>query len=146
MAQSIVQLQKCNHYNWCSARVTTRFLVCLELRAFFCCDAISETDAVAAQSFRSNGSQAGEWGSGAGKGGGAGGSVREAGGSFGKMEAAREEEYFRKLQKDQISKLKGHLHEEISHHEDEIKRLQDEIQRHKGKIHELSAEEGKIGK
>ncbi|KFM77307.1 ATPase inhibitor mai-2, mitochondrial, partial [Stegodyphus mimosarum] len=62
-------------------------------------------------SFRSNGSQAGEWGSGAGKGGGAGGSVREAGGSFGKMEAAREEEYFRKLQKEQISKLKGHLHE-----------------------------------
>ncbi|GFT97416.1 hypothetical protein NPIL_409791 [Nephila pilipes] len=43
-------------------------------------------------SMRSNG----EWGSGSGKGGGSGGSVRDAGGSFGKMEAAREEEYFRK--------------------------------------------------
>ena len=39
----------------------------------------------------------GEVGSGAGKGGGSGGSVRDAGGAFGKMEAAREEEYFHKL-------------------------------------------------
>lgn len=38
----------------------------------------------------------GELGSGAGKGGGGGGSIREAGGAFGKMEAAREEEYFYK--------------------------------------------------
>lgn len=36
----------------------------------------------------------GELGSGAGKGGGGGGSIREAGGAFGKIEAAREEEYF----------------------------------------------------
>lgn len=41
-------------------------------------------------------SQLGDLGSGAGKGGGGGGSIREAGGSFGKMEAAREEEYFYK--------------------------------------------------
>lgn len=40
--------------------------------------------------------QMGDLGSGAGKGGGGGGSIREAGGSFGKMEAAREEEYFYK--------------------------------------------------
>lgn len=38
----------------------------------------------------------GEPGSGAGKGGGGGGAIREAGGSFGKMEAAREDEYFYK--------------------------------------------------
>ncbi|GBP05605.1 hypothetical protein EVAR_72908_1 [Eumeta japonica] len=38
-------------------------------------------------------SQLGDLGSGAGKGGGGGGSIREAGGSFGKLEAAREE-YF----------------------------------------------------
>lgn len=38
-----------------------------------------------------------ELGSGAGKGGGAGGPIREAGGSFGKREAAQEEQYFRKL-------------------------------------------------
>ncbi|CAB0037581.1 unnamed protein product [Trichogramma brassicae] len=36
----------------------------------------------------------GERGSGAGKGGGGGGSIREAGGSFGKMEAAHEDQYF----------------------------------------------------
>ncbi|XP_069704146.1 tigger transposable element-derived protein 6-like isoform X2 [Periplaneta americana] len=41
-------------------------------------------------------SQLGDLGSGAGKGGGGGGSIREAGGAFGKMEAAREEEYFYK--------------------------------------------------
>lgn len=38
----------------------------------------------------------GEPGSGAGRGGGGGGAIREAGGAFGKMEAAREEEYFYK--------------------------------------------------
>ena len=31
------------------------------------------------------------------QGGGTGGSIRDAGGSFGKMEAAHEEEYFRRL-------------------------------------------------
>lgn len=36
----------------------------------------------------------GERGAGAGKGGGGGGSIREAGGSFGKMEAAHEDQYF----------------------------------------------------
>jgi len=40
--------------------------------------------------------QLGDLGSGAGKGGGGGGSIREAGGGFGKMEAAREEEFFYK--------------------------------------------------
>uniref|UniRef100_A0A0K8RJI7 Putative atpase inhibitor n=1 Tax=Ixodes ricinus TaxID=34613 RepID=A0A0K8RJI7_IXORI len=35
-------------------------------------------------------SGSGEWGSGSGKGGGSGGSIRDAGGTFGKMEAARE--------------------------------------------------------
>lgn len=39
----------------------------------------------------------GDSGSGAGKGGGSGGSIRDAGGAFGKLEAAREEEYFYKL-------------------------------------------------
>ncbi|XP_033250955.1 ATPase inhibitor A, mitochondrial-like [Drosophila miranda] len=50
-------------------------------------------------------SQIGELGSGAGKGGG-GGSIREAGGSFGKMEAAREKEFFHKQQKEQLKNLK----------------------------------------
>uniref|UniRef100_A0A1I8Q767 ATP synthase F1 subunit epsilon n=1 Tax=Stomoxys calcitrans TaxID=35570 RepID=A0A1I8Q767_STOCA len=51
-------------------------------------------------------SQVGELGSGAGKGGGGGGSIREAGGSFGKMEAAREEEFFHKQQREQLKNLK----------------------------------------
>lgn len=42
-------------------------------------------------------SQMGDMGSGAGKGGGSGGSIRDAGGAYGKLEAAREEEYFHKL-------------------------------------------------
>lgn len=37
----------------------------------------------------------GELGKGAGKGGGGGGSVREAGGAFGKKQAAEEEMYFK---------------------------------------------------
>ena len=40
-------------------------------------------------------SQLGELGKGAGKGGGGGGSIREAGGAFGKKQAAEEERYFR---------------------------------------------------
>lgn len=39
--------------------------------------------------------QLGELGRGAGKGGGGGGAVREAGGAFGRREAAEEERYFR---------------------------------------------------
>lgn len=50
--------------------------------------------------------QLGELGAGAGKGGGGGGSIREAGGSFGKMEAAREEEYFYKQQQAMLKNLK----------------------------------------
>ncbi|KFM73693.1 ATPase inhibitor mai-2, mitochondrial, partial [Stegodyphus mimosarum] len=71
----------------------------------------------------------GEWGSGAGKGGGSGGAVRDAGGSFGKMEAAREEEYFRKLQRKQFAKLKEHMKEEILHHEKLIQQHKEAIQR-----------------
>nr|XP_029708107.1 ATPase inhibitor mai-2, mitochondrial-like [Aedes albopictus] len=51
-------------------------------------------------------SQVGDLGAGAGKGGGGGGTIREAGGSFGKMEAAHEEEYFYKQQREQLQKLK----------------------------------------
>lgn len=39
----------------------------------------------------------GEPGDGAGVGGGSGGTIRDAGGAFGKREAAQEEQYFRKL-------------------------------------------------
>lgn len=41
-------------------------------------------------------SQLGDLGCGAGQGGGGGGSIRAAGGAFGRMEAAHEEEFFYK--------------------------------------------------
>ncbi|XP_026673977.1 uncharacterized protein LOC108630529 isoform X2 [Ceratina calcarata] len=82
----------------------------------------------------------GERGSGAGKGGGGGGSIRDAGGSFGKMEAAHEDQYFYNLQKRQIQKLKDDLHDEISFHEEQIKRHQEAINRHKKRITDMSKE------
>ncbi|XP_054269544.1 ATPase inhibitor mai-2, mitochondrial-like [Macrosteles quadrilineatus] len=79
-------------------------------------------------------SQIGDLGSGAGKGGGGGGSIRSAGGAFGKMEAANEEEYFYKQQRAQLEKLKEDLHDEISFHEEQIKRHQEAIERHKNRV------------
>ncbi|CAK9808346.1 ATPase inhibitor mai-2, mitochondrial, partial [Anthophora quadrimaculata] len=82
----------------------------------------------------------GERGSGAGKGGGGGGTIREAGGSFGKMEAAHEDQYFYNLQKEQFQKLKEDLHDEISFHEEQIKRHQEAINRHKKRITDMNKE------
>uniref|UniRef100_A0A914C1G5 Mitochondrial ATPase inhibitor n=1 Tax=Acrobeloides nanus TaxID=290746 RepID=A0A914C1G5_9BILA len=48
-------------------------------------------------------------GSGSGKGGGSGGAIRDAGGAFGEMESAREEEYFRKKRGEQLEKLRNEL-------------------------------------
>ncbi|KZC12417.1 ATPase inhibitor mai-2, mitochondrial [Dufourea novaeangliae] len=80
----------------------------------------------------------GERGSGAGKGGGGGGAIRDAGGSFGKMEAAHEDQYFYNLQKEQFQKLKEDLHDEISFHEEQIKRHQEAINRHKQRITDMN--------
>ncbi|KAF7991389.1 hypothetical protein HCN44_002951 [Aphidius gifuensis] len=77
---------------------------------------------------------AGEAGSGAGKGGGGGGSIRSAGGSFGKMEAAHEDQYFYNQQKQQLQNIRDGLHDEISFHEEQIKRHQEAIARHKERI------------
>ncbi|CAK9795601.1 ATPase inhibitor mai-2, mitochondrial [Anthophora plagiata] len=82
----------------------------------------------------------GERGSGAGKGGGGGGAIREAGGTFGKMEAAHEDQYFYNQQKEQIQKLKEDLHDEISFHEEQIKRHQEAINRHKKRITNIDNE------
>ncbi|KAI5631793.1 mitochondrial ATPase inhibitor, IATP domain-containing protein [Phthorimaea operculella] len=73
----------------------------------------------------------GEPGSGAGRGGGGGGAIREAGGAFGKMEAAREDEYFYKKQKEQLANMKNHLDKEIAFHQEQIKRHEEAIRRHK---------------
>ncbi|XP_023932074.1 ATPase inhibitor A, mitochondrial isoform X2 [Lingula anatina] len=77
----------------------------------------------------------GEWGSGAGKGGGSGGSIREAGGTFGKMEAAREEEYFRRKNAEQLAEIKKIHEDQISYHEEVIKHHQESIDKIKSHHH-----------
>ena len=71
------------------------------------------------------------------RGGGAGGSIREAGGAFGKMEAAHEEQYFRQLQAEQLETLHQHHVDEIAFLEKEVKEQEEEIARHKKKIQDL---------
>lgn len=73
----------------------------------------------------------GEKGSGVGKGGGAGGDIRSAGGAFGKMEHAHEEQYFRKLQEEQLKGMKKHLDETMGHIEKEIERHEEAIRQHR---------------
>jgi len=79
----------------------------------------------------------GEAGSGSGKGGGTGGAVRDAGGAFGKRQAAKEEEYFRNLNKSQLDQLKSSFEDEITYHKHEIEDHQEAIERHKHKLEEL---------
>lgn len=85
----------------------------------------------------SNDSQQPAAGSGAGKGGGAGGTVREAGGAFGKRQATKEEEYFRKMNQSQLEELKNSLADEIEYHKDQIKEHAEDIERHKRKLEQL---------
>lgn len=59
-------------------------------------------------------------GSGVGHGGGAGGSIREAGGAIGMLGAAREEEYFRRQQKEQLDTLKSKLQADMSQRQKEV--------------------------
>lgn len=76
-------------------------------------------------------------GSGVGHGGGGGGAVRSAGGSFGKREAALEEQYFRKQQAEQLAKLKDHLKGEVKSHEELIKQHEETIRKTKEKLDDL---------
>ncbi|KAJ3660651.1 hypothetical protein [Enterobacter cloacae complex sp. 2DZ2F20B] len=78
--------------------------------------------------------QLGDPGSGAGKGGGAGGSIRNAGGVFGKVQAAREEQYFRKQQKEQLWRLREAIKDDIFFHQEEIKKHQEVIDRYKQRM------------
>lgn len=87
--------------------------------------------------YMSNDSQQPGWGSGSGQGGGSGGSVRDAGGAFGKRQAAKEEEYFRQLNKQQIETLQSSLHDEIDYHKNQIEDHGEAIERHKRKLAEL---------
>uniref|UniRef100_A0A336LJC2 ATP synthase F1 subunit epsilon n=1 Tax=Culicoides sonorensis TaxID=179676 RepID=A0A336LJC2_CULSO len=82
-------------------------------------------------------SQLGDLGSGAGKGGGSGGTIRDAGGSFGKMEVAHEEEFFYKQRQEQLHKLKEKQMNEKKFREEAIKQHEDAIKRHAEAIKEL---------
>ncbi|XP_060527147.1 ATPase inhibitor, mitochondrial-like [Cylas formicarius] len=79
----------------------------------------------------------GDLGKGAGKGGGGGGAVRDAGGPFGKMGAAREEEYFYHKQRELIAKLKDQLEEENRLREAEITRHRQAIEENKEAVKKI---------
>jgi len=76
-------------------------------------------------------------GSGSGKGGGDGGSIRKAGGKFGEMEAAQEDQYFRKLQAAQLGDLKKSMSNSLSFHKEQLEDHEKAIEHHKKKIAEL---------
>jgi len=103
---------------------------------------------ISAMSFSSDAGsgQIGGLGRGAGKGGGSGGSIRNAGGAFGELEAAREEEYFYKLQKQQLKGLRQQLDKEVEFHDHQMKRHQEAIERHKKRMAELHQEEKELEK
>merc|ERR1712055_301154 len=68
---------------------------------------------------------------------GAGGSIQDAGGKMAEMGAAKEDEYFRRLQAQQLESLKSHVDEEILNHKHEIDHHLQEIERHKLKLSQL---------
>merc|ERR1712142_269974 len=84
----------------------------------------------------------GQSGDGAGKGGGAGGSIRSSGGAFGKMEVAQEEQYFRKLQAQQLERMHELIEDDIAHHERQIRQHQEAIDHHKKKMNRLEKQKG----
>ncbi|KAF7388514.1 hypothetical protein HZH68_012456 [Vespula germanica] len=89
------------------------------------------------------GSQArmtGQSGSGSNRGGRAG-AIREAGGAFGQMEIAHEDQYFYNQQKEQIRKLREGIRDEIAFHEEQIRRHQEAIERHNARMAEMRTTE-----
>jgi len=66
------------------------------------------------------------------------GTVKDAGGSFKQKQSAEEGVYFKKLEADQLAKLKATHETEITHREAEIKRHMEAIERHKAEISKLS--------
>lgn len=62
--------------------------------------------------------------------GGSAGSIRQAGGAFGKMEAAHEEEYFRRKQFEALTKLHADQIHQVEFHKQQIKEHEAAIQRH----------------
>ncbi|XP_043678374.1 uncharacterized protein LOC122633943 [Vespula pensylvanica] len=79
-------------------------------------------------------------GSGSNRGGRAG-AIREAGGAFGQMEIAHEDQYFYNQQKEQIRKLREGIRDEIAFHEEQIRRHQEAIERHNARMAEMRTTE-----
>nr|XP_015837664.1 PREDICTED: ATPase inhibitor, mitochondrial isoform X2 [Tribolium castaneum] len=79
-------------------------------------------------------SQLGDLGSGVGRGGGGMGSIRVAGGAFGRIQAAREEGYFHKKQKQQMIKLREEIKDDIKFHREQIKKHEEAIKKHDEKV------------
>lgn len=79
----------------------------------------------------------GDPGSGAGQGGGTGGTIRDAGGSFGKREAAQEDQYFKRLEAEQLEKMRKGLKQEVDFHKKQIKAHEEALKRHKQRLDEL---------
>uniref|UniRef100_A0A0K0E9E4 ATPase inhibitor, mitochondrial n=1 Tax=Strongyloides stercoralis TaxID=6248 RepID=A0A0K0E9E4_STRER len=67
------------------------------------------------------------------------GSIREAGGAFADMGKAREEQFFHKLQKEQLKKMHEHLENEIKNHKKQAEEHNAAIKRNEEKLKELQA-------
>nr|XP_050860333.1 uncharacterized protein LOC127068344 isoform X2 [Vespula vulgaris] len=89
---------------------------------------------------RSQARMTGQSGSGSNRGGRAG-AIREAGGAFGQMEIAHEDQYFYNQQKEQIRKLREGIRDEIAFHEEQIRRHQEAIERHNARMAEMRTTE-----
>jgi len=68
---------------------------------------------------------------------GSAGAIREAGGAFGKMEVAHEEEYFYKQRQQQLKELKDKKVGVEEFHEKSIQDHEEAIQRHKEAINQI---------
>jgi len=66
------------------------------------------------------------------------GAIREAGGAFGKLEVAREEEYFYKKQREQLQKLKSDQISQAEFHRKQIQEHEEALRRHKETLDKLT--------
>ncbi|XP_047360883.1 uncharacterized protein LOC124953478 isoform X12 [Vespa velutina] len=87
--------------------------------------------------YKSQARMTGDPGSGANRGTGGAGSIRAAGGAFGQMEIAHEEQFFYNQQREQIRKLREGIRDEIAFHEEQIRRHQEAIERHNARMTEI---------
>ncbi|XP_046830219.1 uncharacterized protein LOC124429239 isoform X5 [Vespa crabro] len=87
--------------------------------------------------YKSQARMTGDPGSGANRGTGGAGSIRAAGGAFGQMEIAHEEQFFYNQQREQIRKLREGIRDEIAFHEEQIRRHQEAIERHNARMSEI---------